>query len=102
MDVYDVDRNLLDDSYDFMGRCLINIEDSAYIEIGEDGKGDNGKPPEPKWHEVFFKQGAPSAGKILCSFVITAEFDYEFKNKIPPTPSEEEKGWSDKQKELYN
>ena len=57
-----MDDGLIEKSYDFMGRCLINIEDSAYLEIDENGKGDNGKPPEPKWHPVYFKQGAPAAG----------------------------------------
>jgi len=72
-DVYDVDSALIGkDDLDFMGRCLVRVEDASYIELDEDGTNDNGKPPEPKWHPVYFKQGGPESGKLLVSFVIAA------------------------------
>ena len=38
-----------------MGRCIINIEDAAYIAIDpeKDAANDN-KPPEPKWHDFYY------------------------------------------------
>ena len=36
-------------------------------------------PPEPKWHDFFYKQGGEPAGKVLVSFVIAKEFDYNWK-----------------------
>ena len=65
-----------------MGRCLINVHDSSYIELDEEGTNDNGKPPEPKWHKFYYKQGGAPCGEILVSFVIAAEFDYSYKTDL--------------------
>lgn len=56
IDCYDIDATLIgSDDMDYMGRCLINVHDSSYIELDEDGTNDNGKPPEPKWHNFHYK-----------------------------------------------
>ena len=75
-----MDKNLLtSDDMDYMGRCLINVFDSSYIELDDSGSNDTGKPPEPKWHDFYFKQGGEPAGKVLVSFVIAKEFDHNWK-----------------------
>ena len=73
---------LSSDDRDYMGRCLINVEDAAYIELDEEGSNDTGKPPEPKWHKFYYKQGGAPCGEILVSFVIAAEFDYSYKTDL--------------------
>ena len=82
-DCYDIDKNVLtSDDRDYMGRCLINVHDAAYIELDEEGSNDTGKPPEPKWHKFYYKQGGAPCGEILVSFVIAAEFDYSYKTDL--------------------
>ena len=59
MDIYDRD-NLVKD--DFVGRSIISVCDTDYTS--------DRKIPEPKWHPVRIKQGAPTQGEILVSFAI--------------------------------
>ena len=80
IDCYDVDKALIgSDDMDYMGRCIINIEDAAYIAIDpeKDAANDN-KPPEPKWHDFYYSQGGAAAGKVLLSFIIAPDFDYNW------------------------
>ena len=108
-DIYDVDKNLIkSDTRDYMGRCVVDIDDVAkkYIceKVTEETQGGDtargGKPanpdepvyegdkedlkPEiPKWHPIRYATGQPECGQILVSFVITEEFDHDWK-----TPNE--------------
>jgi len=78
-DVYDFDDNVLVDTQDFMARCVIPVEESSHIIVSKEAGNDNGKPPEPKWHKCYFKQGGAPCGEILVSFVIADDYDYNFK-----------------------
>ena len=83
-DIYDVDKNLIkSDDRDYMGRCIVNIEDVSkkYVreqateetnqgdtnrgkEPGEIVEGDsvNLKPEVPKWHSIRYAPGSPECG----------------------------------------
>ena len=37
------------------------------------------KPAIPKWHPIRYAPGSPECGQILVSFVITEEFDHDWK-----------------------
>ena len=100
-DVYDVDKNIIkSDDRDYMGRCLINIDEVAkkYVcekateetnqgdttrrepgEIVYEGDRVDLKPEIPKWHTIRYAPGSPECGKLLVSFIITEEFDHDWK-----------------------
>lgn len=104
-DIYDVDKNTIkSDTRDYMGRCVVNIEDVAlkYVaerateetqtqgdtarnndpdsnEIRYEGDSVDLKPEVPKWHPVRYATGSPECGQILVSFIITEEFDHDWK-----------------------
>ena len=70
IDVYDVDKNFLkSDSYDYMCRCVIPLQEASYTYLKEKSD-DHGKSPEPKWHKCYYKQGSAPSGEILVAFVI--------------------------------
>ena len=55
LDVYDVDKKFIgEDERDFLGRCIINIEDSAHKTINEDQDSEDLRPEIPKWHPIRF------------------------------------------------
>lgn len=83
VDVYDVDTHLLkSDEKQFMCRSIINLQDAA-VKIINNDSDDIGKPPTPKWHKCYFKQGQQSCGEVLLSFVISPEFDRKWKVSLP-------------------
>ena len=72
------------DDMDYMGRCLIPVKDAAYVELDpeKDTANDN-KPPKPTWHDFYFKQGGAPAGKVLVSYIIAPDFDYNWQIQEP-------------------
>ena len=73
--MFDSDAGLISDSADFLGRAVINLEDTSYTE-------DTKVIPTPKWHDIKFgvEESAPACGAILVSFAIVADdatFDLE-------------------------
>ena len=80
LDVYDVDKKFIgDDELDYIGRCVINLEDAAYKKISEDTDSENLKPEVPKWHPIRYDVNSPKCGEILVSFILTEEFDHDWK-----------------------
>lgn len=79
-DIYDVDECLIGKpDTDYLGRCIVKIDETSHMYIDEDTDSVDMKPLVPKWHSIRYKQGAPECGKILCSFVIPKEFDHDWK-----------------------
>ena len=75
LNIYDFDDGLISDSLDFLGRAIINLEDSDFSE------DDTIRPP--KWHKVIdgFNVNSPSCGEILCSFALVLD-DFRFKYPV--------------------
>ena len=84
LDVYDVDKNIIkSDDRDYMGRCVVNIDDVAKKHVceratEETNQGDTTrrepgeieyvgdsvdlKPEVPKWHPIRYAPGSPECG----------------------------------------
>ena len=79
-DVYDVDKALIgSDNTDYLGRCVVHLNETAHKKINADTDSADLKPEVPKWHPFRYKQGAPKCGEILVSFIIPDEFDHDWK-----------------------
>ena len=79
-DIYDVDRKIIgDDDLDYIGRAVVHLKDSAHKRVTEDDDSVDLRPEVPKWHPVRFQSDSPKAGEILVSFVLTEEFDHNWK-----------------------
>lgn len=79
-DVYDVDKKLIgSDGTDYLGRCVVHLNETAHKKINADTDSADLKPEVPKWHPFRYKQGAPKCGEILVSFIIPDEFDHDWK-----------------------
>ena len=79
-DVYDVDKNILTtDDRDYIGRCIVDLNDAAFKKISEDEDSVDLKPETPKWHPIRYAAGQPKCGEILVSFILTEEFDHDWK-----------------------
>ena len=80
LDVYDVDKKFIgDDELDYIGRCVIHLKDAAHKTISEAEDSVDMKPEVPKWHPIRFDSQSPKCGEILVSFVLTEEFDHDWK-----------------------
>jgi len=55
-DIYDVDKALIgSDSTDYLGRCIVKLNDTAHKHIDENSDSVDMKPETPKWHSIRFK-----------------------------------------------
>ena len=80
LDIYDVDKKMIGaDELDYIGRCVVNLEDSAHKFITEDTDTVDLRPEIPKWHPLRYSADSPKAGEILISFIVTEEFDHAWK-----------------------
>lgn len=70
LDVFDRDKHLIGDSADFLGRAIVNYQDSD-IEDCRGGKQLQGIP-KPKWHPIRAgnNPNMPTCGYVLASFAI--------------------------------
>ena len=79
-DIYDVDKKLIgDDELDYIGRAVVHLKDSAHKKISEEDDSVDLRPEVPKWHPVRFQSDSAKAGEILVSFIVTEEFDHNWK-----------------------
>ena len=79
-DVYDVDKAMIgSDDMDYLGRCVVHLNETAHKRITADTDSVDLKPEVPKWHPFRYKQGAPKCGEILVSFILPDEFDHDWK-----------------------
>lgn len=80
IDCYDRDEDLIGQSYDYIGRAVIKIDENCSYKVIESKHtiNDDG-PPEPKWHPFTYHEGGPQCGEVLVSFVICKSPDYNFK-----------------------
>ena len=80
LDVYDVDKKFIgDNDMDYLGRCVIDLKDAAHKTVSEATDTVDLKPEIPKWHPIRFDVDSPKCGEILVSFIITEEFDHDWK-----------------------
>ena len=55
-DVYDVDKKLIgSDGTDYLGRCVVHLNETAHKKINADTDSENLKPEVPKWHPFRYK-----------------------------------------------
>ncbi len=90
LDVYDKDFGICDGD-DFIGRCMIPINECAYrTNEDEEMRKSMSKeeweiwinePERPKWHPVRVSKDAPPSGEVLVSFAIVTD-DFNFKTPI--------------------
>ena len=79
-DVYDVDKKIIgSDDTDYLGRCIIDLKDAAHKYVNEETDTKDLRPEIPKWHPIRYAKGSPKCGEILVSFIITEEFDHDWK-----------------------
>ena len=80
LDVYDVDKKMVgSDDYDYLGRCVVTLDQCAHKYISEDTDSVDLRPEIPKWHPIRYSTDSPKSGEILLSFIITEEFDHAWK-----------------------
>ena len=78
LDVYDEDKKLMgSDEYDFIGRCVVPLNETNYRVVDPKSEDFNEKPPPPnKWHKLRYSPQSDECGEILVSFLIAKESDH--------------------------
>ena len=74
LEVWDEDKEFLDNTDDFLGRAVIKLEDASAIFKFDESDSSLESPPYPKWHKLRMgsKETDLECGEILCSFFITS------------------------------
>jgi hypothetical protein len=76
LDVWDQDKELFGDNYDYLARAIIEPEDcSIMIQAQFEKNKDLEIPPVPRWHPLHYRVGDPPSGEILVSFAVS-EIEY--------------------------
>lgn len=80
VDIFDKDDGILGDSYDFLARSVITLQEEEHK--GVTSFGHNDETPKPVWYPLYYKKGGPKSGEVLLSFALAESDDYTYKKDI--------------------